>query len=223
MTLNYAVEVLLDEYIALVAKKQNLVERFNVIDVANEAVKLVLEKYEKKPEINIINTFQSPITTLYIKSHLQYMIQELVQSSLNHSFENGGESNIPPKLSLIIASGKEDISFRVQEEISLISHPYPPAFRKFLKRKLKKKPSPPTVSLAKLIAKYWGGDIETVQSGTSCSSYLHLSVKDCGERIPPVLDTMPTDLLDLILGHSVQERQYATSKTVTPQSRSIRS
>jgi hypothetical protein len=36
LTLNYGVEILLDEYIALVAKKQNLVEKVNVIDVSNE-------------------------------------------------------------------------------------------------------------------------------------------------------------------------------------------
>ena len=36
LTLNYGVEVLLDEYIALQAKKENLVANVNVIDVAQE-------------------------------------------------------------------------------------------------------------------------------------------------------------------------------------------
>ena len=138
------------------------------------------------------------------------MIQELIQSSLDCSYQQHDEKNIP-KLSFIIACGKEDISFRIQEEMSFPSAPCP-ALRKSGAKSLKSKPCPPKISLAKLMAKYWGGDIETVQSGTSFSSYMHLSVRDCGERIPPILDTMPTDLLGLILGNSFQERQLVPSK-----------
>jgi hypothetical protein len=146
---------------------------------------------------------------LYIKSHLRFILQELIQSSLDCSYQQHDEKNIL-KLSFIIACGKEDISFRIQEEMSFPSAPYP-ALRKSGAKSLKSKPCPPKISLAKLMAKYWGGDIETVQSGTSFSSYMHLSVESV-ERIPPILDTMPTDLLGLILGNSFQERQLVPSK-----------
>ena len=40
-------------------------------------------------------------------------------------------------------------------------------------------------------------------SGNSLSSYLHLSLGENRERIPPILETMPMDFVELILNNGV--------------------
>jgi hypothetical protein len=189
---------------------------------------MVLEKSIVKPDIKIINSSGGPITTLYIKSHLRYMIHELLQTALESTISSSTQasSSCPrPTLLLMIASGKEDISFRVTREEEIFTRPSsssstvastrsssPPSSTPTHNRTISKKE--PKISLAKLIAKYWGGDIETVKSGHTYSSYLHLSVKDCQERIPPILETMPMDLLQLIMNGAKDDERVAPALAV---------
>ena len=135
------------------------------------------------------------------------MIQELLQSSLETANHRPTRTSTPPCLTLMIACGKEDITVRLTQEEEPTTKPSPsspsPSPSPSPPSPLKKSSRIHNLSLAKLIAKYWGGDIETVVSGNSLSSYLHLSLLENRERIPPILETMPMDFVELILNNGV--------------------
>ncbi|KAJ3306544.1 hypothetical protein HDV03_004673 [Kappamyces sp. JEL0829] len=201
-SLNLGVSVLLDEFIAVQAKHQ-LVQDVDVIEVAVEAARTVRKEFKvagRGPEIHIINVSGKPISTLYIRSHLLITLQELLRSSLRKT------TSSPQKVTMMVAMGQEDISFRIEDEVVVVPSEKPAASQPPRIAKPVRPQAPQTsersLGLARVFAKYWGGEVETVQMGNSVHSYLHLR-KNSGkekERIPPILETLPGDWKSMLRG-----------------------
>lgn len=100
--------------ISNVCKPHELAER-----AAAEAIELCRRHTGLAPRVNIINKTPGATFT-YVPSHVQYMLAELLKNSVRavsevHGDEDIGEASMPA-VSVVVAKGDEDVTFRVSDE-----------------------------------------------------------------------------------------------------------
>jgi hypothetical protein len=110
------------------------------------------------------------------------MLQDLILSSTTPTTKT---------VTLLVAEGKEDVSFRVaidEDESELLSN----------EKIVDNTPvdSSKNLGLSRQMARYFGGELEQVKMGSCTNTYLHIKRKDGKERIPPVLETMHTNIFE---------------------------
>ena len=128
------------------------------------------------------------------------MLQALLRSAISES----KNSCFPSKITLIVAEGREDISFKVEatEQLATVTRRHIESQDLHTAAAAVSKPHD-SLGLAKLFARYFGGELETIRMGAgatqSFSYYLHLKSRGEGrERIPPILETMHGDLESML-------------------------
>lgn len=168
-SLELSVQLLLDEWIAI-DKKVPLVETIDVVAVAREAA---AKSKLNGQTVKVVSTSDQPIETSYIRSHLFYIIQDLIHQSWNQRH-----------LNILVSQGKEDICVRMTNDELATLNSGPVKFKISPYKQGRQ-------GLAESMVRYWGGDMEKVVMGPHSTTYVHLKKEDRKERIPPILETVP--------------------------------
>jgi pyruvate dehydrogenase kinase 2/3/4 len=193
--MNMSSRLLMDEHLSLFEKCKNLVQLVDPVQVARDAAHIaryIAKSYSiEPPEINIINHSNEPLSTLYIREHLHFILVQLFKNSIASSAQHKGKQ---PHLNVMIASGSEDVTIHVSDEAGGM----PLKCTNDL-WKLEVMPNAPFargLPLCRIMARYFGGELEIIpMDGRGTNAYLHLFKQDSLEHIPelslvnrPVID-----------------------------------
>ncbi|KAI9469335.1 mitochondrial branched-chain alpha-ketoacid dehydrogenase kinase-domain-containing protein [Zychaea mexicana] len=169
-----------------------------VHDIAQDAIanaRYICEEYYglfKAPEVQMF--CPGDIEFMYVPSHLNHMLFELLKNSLRAVVERFGidyEDNYPP-IKLIIAHGKEDITIKISDEgggiprsgIPLVwTYMYTTAEAQELEPEYNRSDFRAPMAgfgyglpISRLYARYFGGDLKLISmEGYGTDVYLHLN------------------------------------------------
>jgi pyruvate dehydrogenase kinase 2/3/4 len=205
--LNMSSRLLMDEHLSLVDKGSNLVQLIDPVQVAIEAAqkaRYIAEKYSiDPPNIHVVNLAGDKLSTLYIREHLYYILVELLKNSIASIAQCQGKK---PELSVMIASGIEDVTIHLVDEAG--GMPLKQTDQLWNLKMISKPPFARGLPLCRIMARYFGGELEVIpMDGRGTNAYLHLFKQDSLEHIPelsavnkPVIDlkskSVVTDFID---------------------------
>ncbi|KAJ8657901.1 hypothetical protein O0I10_006429 [Lichtheimia ornata] len=170
----------------------------NIQEIALDAVanaRFICEEYYglfKAPEVQMF--CPGEIEFMYVPSHLNHMLFELLKNSLRAVVERFGmdyEDEYPP-IKLIIAHGKEDITIKISDEGGGIPRSGIPLVWTYMYTTAEAQELEPEYSrsdfrapmagfgyglpISRLYARYFGGDLKLISmEGYGTDAYLHLN------------------------------------------------
>ena len=180
----------------------------NVGAMAHEAIenaRFVCEEHYglfKGPPVQLV--CPSDLTFMYVPSHLNHMLFELLKNSLRAVVERYGvenEDNFPP-IKVIVVEGKEDITIKISDEGGGIARSEMPLVWTYMYTTAQSEDLDPEFSasdfkapmagfgyglpLARLYARYFGGDLKLISmEGYGTDVYLHLNrLSSSSEPLP---------------------------------------
>ncbi|KAI3629496.1 hypothetical protein MIR68_012511 [Amoeboaphelidium protococcarum] len=179
----------------------------NVAEIAQDAIdnsRFICEDYYglfKAPEIKMY--CPKDLEFMYVPSHLHHMLFELLKNSLRAVVETHGlDSDAYPRIKLIVAEGKEDITVKISDEGGGIPRSEMNMVWTYLYTTAKAPAMDPNSSqsdfkaplagfgyglpLSRLYARYFGGDLRLISmEGYGTDAYLHLArLSDNEEPLP---------------------------------------
>ncbi|KAF7723405.1 hypothetical protein EC973_002049 [Apophysomyces ossiformis] len=180
------------DYVGVICTKTN------IRDIAQDAIanaRFICEDHYglfRAPEVQMFSP--GDIEFMYVPSHLNHMIFELLKNSLRAVVERYGtdyEDEYPP-IKLVIAHGKEDITIKISDEgggiprsaIPVVwTYMYTTAERQELEPEFNKTEFKAPMAgfgyglpIARLYARYFGGDLKLISmEGYGTDAYLHLN------------------------------------------------
>ena len=104
-----------NDYVGIICTKTNI--RQVAADAIQQASYLAEEHYGvfKPPEVQLV--CPEDLTFMYIPSHLNHMLFEILKNSLRATIETHGvDADSFPPVKCIIVAGKEDISIKISDE-----------------------------------------------------------------------------------------------------------
>ncbi|KAI8376461.1 mitochondrial branched-chain alpha-ketoacid dehydrogenase kinase-domain-containing protein [Radiomyces spectabilis] len=181
-----------DDYVGIICTHTNIQE------IAQDAIanaRFICEEHYslfKAPEVQMY--CPGDIEFMYVPSHLNHMLFELLKNSLRAVVERYGpdyEDEYPP-VKLIIAHGKEDITIKISDEGGGIprsgiphvwTYMYTTAQRQSLEPEFNKTEFKAPMAgfgyglpISRLYARYFGGDLKLISmEGYGTDAYLHLN------------------------------------------------
>ncbi|PWZ03433.1 alpha-ketoacid dehydrogenase kinase, partial [Testicularia cyperi] len=180
----------------------------NVGAMAHEAIenaRFVCEEHYglfKGPPVQLV--CPPDLTFMYVPSHLNHMLFELLKNSLRAVVERYGveqEDNFPP-IKVIVVEGKEDITIKISDEGGGIPRSEMPLVWTYMYTTAQSEDLDPEFSasdfkapmagfgyglpLARLYARYFGGDLKLISmEGYGTDVYLHLNrLSSSSEPLP---------------------------------------
>ncbi|ORY93379.1 mitochondrial pyruvate dehydrogenase [Syncephalastrum racemosum] len=181
-----------DDYVGVICIKTNIRE------IAMDAIanaRFICEEYYglfKAPEVQMF--CPGDIEFMYVPSHLNHMMFELLKNSMRAVVERFGvdyEDNYPP-IKLVIAHGKEDITIKISDEGGGIPRSGIPLVWTYMYTTANAQELEPDYSrsdfkapmagfgyglpISRLYARYFGGDLKLISmEGYGTDVYLHLN------------------------------------------------
>ncbi|KAG0190930.1 hypothetical protein DFQ28_001231 [Apophysomyces sp. BC1034] len=180
------------DYVGVICTKTNIRE------IAQDAVanaRFICEDHYglfRAPEVQMF--CPGDIEFMYVPSHLNHMIFELLKNSLRAVVERYGTDyeDEYPRIKLVIAHGKEDITIKISDEgggiprsaIPVVwTYMYTTAERQELEPEFNKTEFKAPMAgfgyglpIARLYARYFGGDLKLISmEGYGTDAYLHLN------------------------------------------------
>jgi len=180
----------------------------NVGAMAHEAIenaRFVCEEHYglfKGPPVQLV--CPRDLTFMYVPSHLNHMLFELLKNSLRAVVERYGvenEDNFPP-IKVVVVEGKEDITIKISDEGGGIPRSEMPLVWTYMYTTAQSEDLDPEFSasdfkapmagfgyglpLARLYARYFGGDLKLISmEGYGTDVYLHLNrLSSSSEPLP---------------------------------------
>lgn len=180
----------------------------NVGAMAHEAIenaRFVCEEHYglfKGPPVQLV--CPPDLTFMYVPSHLNHMLFELLKNSLRAVVERYGveqEDNFPP-IKVIVVEGKEDITIKISDEGGGIPRSEMPLVWTYMYTTAQSEDLDPEFSasdfkapmagfgyglpLARLYARYFGGDLKLISmEGYGTDVYMHLNrLSSSSEPLP---------------------------------------
>ncbi|GAN00876.1 alpha-ketoacid dehydrogenase kinase [Mucor ambiguus] len=185
--------------------------RTNIKDIAQDAIanaRFICEDHYglfRAPEVKMF--CPGDIEFMYVPSHLNHMVFELLKNSLRAVVERFGpdyEDEYPP-IKLVIAHGKEDITIKISDEggglprsgIPVVwTYMYTTAQAQELEPEFNKSEFKAPMAgfgyglpISRLYARYFGGDLKLISmEGYGTDAYLHLNrLSNNAEKLPGIL------------------------------------
>ncbi|GAK67320.1 alpha-ketoacid dehydrogenase kinase [Moesziomyces antarcticus] len=182
----------------------------NVGAMAHEAIenaRFVCEEHYglfKGPPVQLV--CPPDLTFMYVPSHLNHMLFELLKNSLRAVVERYGvdqEDNFPP-IKVIVVEGKEDITIKISDEGGGIPRSEMPLVWTYMYTTAQSEDLDPEFNasdfkapmagfgyglpLARLYARYFGGDLKLISmEGYGTDVYLHLNrLSSSSEPLPEI-------------------------------------
>ena len=199
-TVNMSADLLMQEHRSLQKYGKNIVQNVSPYEVAKKAVRraqmYAIQTYgEPGPTINIINA-AGDVRTLYVENHLEAIIFQVLKKSIVRSFKTQhGKQNT---IKVIIAEGHEDVSFKISDKAGGIPLSVIPKIWAYTRPAKTSSPTasniPSTHALpySRLMARYFGGDLEIISmEGYGSDTYLHLFKENEATKI--VRDLIPSN------------------------------
>ncbi|CAO3629928.1 unnamed protein product [Cunninghamella blakesleeana] len=181
-----------NDYVGVICTKTNIKEI--AMDAIANARFICEDHYGlfKAPEVRMF--CPSDIEFMYVPSHLNHMIFELLKNSLRAVVERYGpdyEDEYPP-IKLVIAHGKEDITIKISDEGGGIPRSAIPMVWTYMYTTAKVQELEPEfdktefkapmagfgygLPTSRLYARYFGGDLKLISmEGYGTDAYLHLN------------------------------------------------
>ncbi|KAI7862482.1 mitochondrial branched-chain alpha-ketoacid dehydrogenase kinase-domain-containing protein [Spinellus fusiger] len=182
----------LQDYVGVICTKTS------IRDIAQDAIdnaRFICEEHYglfKAPEVQMFSP--GDIEFMYVPSHLNHMIFEILKNSLRAVVERFGidyEDEYPP-IKLVIAHGKEDITIKISDEgggiprsalLHVWAYMYTTAQRQQLEPEFNKSDFKAPMAgfgyglpISRLYARYFGGDLKLISmEGYGTDAYLHLN------------------------------------------------
>ncbi|KAI8815361.1 hypothetical protein BJ742DRAFT_783336 [Cladochytrium replicatum] len=204
LTLNMGVRILIADYLSLVDKSTNLVNMFDPLAVARRAidterdhvaVTLFGGDLSKVPPVDLITASSNEkMTALYVEEHLERILREVLRSSLSSTISRNSEGTDMPKIKLIVVAGNEDIAFKVSDEAAGIPLSQQKRMWSYVMNATPHDslvegtdplgvtlPSPTKnrLAFARVMARYFGGDLDVVSmEGHGSDFFIHLYKRD---------------------------------------------
>ncbi|EEB06356.1 pyruvate dehydrogenase kinase Pkp1 [Schizosaccharomyces japonicus yFS275] len=163
-----------------------------LIEVAVENARYICQQAYglfEAPEVQIV--CNPNITMMYVESHLQHALFEILKNSLRAVVEHHGvDSDTFPPIKVIVAEGAEDITIKVSDEGGGISRRNMPLVWSYmyttaspqLREHVDSEAGPPLAGfgfglpMARLYTRYFGGDLELISmDGYGTDVFVHLN------------------------------------------------
>ncbi|SAM09861.1 hypothetical protein [Absidia glauca] len=181
-----------NDYVGVICTKTNIKEI--ALDAIANARFICEDHYGlfKAPEVHMF--CPADIEFMYVPSHLNHMIFELLKNSLRAVIERYGSDyeDIYPPIKLVIAHGKEDITIKISDEGGGIPRSAIPMVWTYLYTTAQVQELEPEFNktefkaplagfgyglpTSRLYARYFGGDLKLISmEGYGTDAYLHLN------------------------------------------------
>lgn len=171
-------------------------------EAAANAKSLCLLRYGAAPEVGVHG--KADLAFTYVPSHLHHMLFELLKNSMRAVVElHGRDSEALPRIRLVLAEGKEDVTIKISDEGGGIPRSDIPRIWTYLYTTAEPPPLDLTLPyqgdfyaplaglgtglpLSRLYARYFGGDLQvSSMEGYGTDAYLHLKrLGNTNESVP---------------------------------------
>ncbi|KAJ1956555.1 [Pyruvate dehydrogenase (acetyl-transferring)] kinase isozyme 2 [Linderina pennispora] len=232
-SMSLGTQLLIEDHVSIHDHGRNLVQIIQPLEIATRAAhdaSITCQRhYGFAPPVVRVIAPHPTITTTYVPHHLYSLLFELLKNALRATVETHRGSKFPP-VKLIMASGDEDVAFKVSDEgggiplsqvdaiwsyLGTTERPVEPSTRSktdtmssisFMKHAADMPlfGAGHSLPMARQLARYFGGDLDLVSmEGVGTDFYLHLSrSKNVVEHMPDITDFMSTMASDSLASSS---------------------
>ncbi|KAI8814221.1 hypothetical protein BJ742DRAFT_786854 [Cladochytrium replicatum] len=204
LTLNIGAGILIADYLSLLDKSTNLVNMFDPLAVARRAIAMERDhvaetlfagNLSKVPQVDLITASPNEkMSALYVKEHLERILRDVLRCSLSATISRHSDGTEMPNIKLIVVAGNEDIAFKVSDEAGGIplsqqkrmwSYVVNSTFHDSLVEESNPvgvtlpSPTKNRLAFARVMARYFGGDLDVVSmEGHGSDFFIHLYKRD---------------------------------------------